>query len=44
MKSQNGYNLILTTSLNDSNMVFNLGNKFTRAGGKFLKKWRIIQR
>ena len=23
---------------NDSNMIFNLGGKFTRAGGKFLKK------
>ena len=28
----------LDNSLDASNMVFNLGNKFTRTGGKFLKK------
>ena len=28
----------LGSSLNSSNMVFNIGGKFTRAGGKFLKK------
>jgi len=35
-KTGDGSNL--TTTANDSNMIFNLGGKFTRAGGKFLKK------